>query len=331
MNECLFLNSAEVHSLLAGAEEEIFKHVRSAYLLHHCRQSILPNSTFLPLPNPANRIIALPGWLGGQYNCAGLKWIASFPENVSRGFPRATAIIVLNDIDTGRPYLIVEGAVISAARTGASAALAAQAMVEVLGMDPQSVGLIGCGVINAEVLRFTRRLFPAIDTIFLADKEEERAKLFIEKHIANSSAIRSIRISEVEGILRDAAIVSFATTASTPYVDSLPKRKPGALILNISLRDLSPRVILGAQNIVDDVDHVCRAGTSIELAFKEHGTLSFISGTLAELLTGAPRRAYSNEVSTVFSPFGLGVLDLAMANFVCSKAKAMGVGLTLML
>jgi ornithine cyclodeaminase/alanine dehydrogenase-like protein (mu-crystallin family) len=148
-SEIASLSSLAVsNSLLAGHESELINAVRMAYETHACVESSLPHSTFLRFPdNQRDRIIALPAYLGDEWEIAGIKWVASFPGNLERGTDRASALVVLNSSQTGRPEAILEVSIISAQRTAASAALAAQYLHcdNVYDVDRTNlVGMIGC-------------------------------------------------------------------------------------------------------------------------------------------------------------------------------------------
>jgi ornithine cyclodeaminase len=102
--------------------------------------------------------------------------------------------------------------------------------------------------------------------------------------------------------------------------------QPGAVVLHVSLRDLHPSAILGAVNVVDDADHVCRERTSLHLAEQEVGDRSFIHAPIGALVRGGRLVARRPGDVVVFSPFGLGVLDLALAAWVRAAAEGRGLG-----
>jgi len=324
-SQLLILGGKDVESLLAGRDEEVVDAVRLAYLAHHGKESSLPHSTFLRFPDDqTNRIIGLPAYLGDGFEVAGMKWIASFPGNVGRGLPRASAVLVINSCENGRPQAILEGSVISARRTAASAALAAATLRS--GETTPRVGLVGAGLINRETARFLTETLPGIAEFVVFDLDRARAQAFADGLPRVTGAVEATVADRLEAVLESCALVAFATTAATPHVDDLSSCPRGTTILHTSLRDLAPEVILGCDNVVDDPDHVCRAQTSIHLAEELSGDRRFIRCTLAEILEGTAPPKSDPEAVTVFSPFGLGILDLAVGKLVLDLARARGWG-----
>jgi 2,3-diaminopropionate biosynthesis protein SbnB len=309
--DVLILKGDEIQAALKGREREIIAVVEAAYKVHASGDSSLPNSLFLRFPNDErNRIIALPAYLGQEFKVAGMKWVSSFPGNLDKGLNRASAVIVMNSAETGRAEVIMEGSLISAKRTAASAALAARC-IHTRGA-PETVGFLGCGPINFEVARFLSIVFPKIARVLVFDVDASRARHFKENCAELAAGWSVSVVTESRQVFDSANLVSLATTAVHPHLFDLSMCPPGSTILHVSLRDFSPEVILSADNVVDDKDHVCRAQTSVHLAEQKTGNRDFIRCTLADIANGIASPKEDPDAVTIFSPFGLGVLDLAV-------------------
>ena len=148
------ISGAQVRQALHGREKQIVELVEATYRLHGAGDSVNPPSYFLRFHDrPSSRIIALPASIGGSVRVDGMKWISSFPDNVPAGIPRASAVLILNDHDTGYPFACLESSIISATRTAASAALAADRLSR--GRPrPTRVGFFGTGLIARYIHTF---------------------------------------------------------------------------------------------------------------------------------------------------------------------------------
>ncbi len=310
-----------IENVLMSATTEVVEAVRRAYELHAAAQSINPDSYFLQFPHkPTVRIIALPAYLGGEFDRAGLKWISSFPDNRQKQLARASGVLILNDYETGFPVACLEASVISAMRTAASAALAADALTPWAGRTAKTFGVIGCGLIARTTLRLFSRLGWRIDHLAVCDFDTDRATQFGQSIGAEIGATAS-PVAMDETIQR-ADVLLLTTTAGSPHIADAQWFAHGPTVLHLSLRDLAVPLILQAQNIVDDVDHCLKASTSLHLAEQQVKHRRFVDGTLADVMAGAVRP--DRERARIFSPFGMGILDLAVGHLVLDRCRADG-------
>ncbi|MFH8569229.1 2,3-diaminopropionate biosynthesis protein SbnB [Streptomyces sp. NPDC017993] len=312
-----------VRDVLSGKRAEVLGIVGNAYRSHEAGESVNPDSYFLRFPEkPDSRIIALPAYLGADVQLAGIKWIASFPKNTEAGNPRASAVLILNDYETGYPVACLEAANISAARTAASAAVAASAL-RPGGFAGTRIAIVGGGVIARNICDYLHAAGCAPDAYLVHDLHQESGQALVE-HLRTTQQ-RAASFTDDLGTALEAETVVFATTALEPYVTT--PFKPGQVVLNVSLRDLAPEVVLAAENIFDDVDHCLKANTSPHLAEQLTGSRDFVTGTLAGVLNGDVSVAADRPV--IFSPFGLGVLDLAVGAFVLQQAREAGTAIAI--
>jgi N-[(2S)-2-amino-2-carboxyethyl]-L-glutamate dehydrogenase len=316
------ISGAQVQHALRGRENQIMKLVEATYRLHGAGDSVNPPSYFLRFPDrPSSRIIALPASIGGQVRVDGLKWISSFPENVATGIPRASAVLILNDHDTGYPLACLECSIISATRTAASAALAADWLSRGR-RRPARVGFFGVGLIARYIHTFLAGTGWSFDEVGVHDLSADSAAGF-HGYLQQSGIASRITVHErAEQLIRSSDLVVFATVAGQPHVSDPSWFEHDPLVLHVSLRDLAPEIVLASTNIVDDIEHCLKANTSPHLAEQLTGNRDFLHGTLDDVMAG--RVTVPTDRPLVFSPFGLGVLDLAVGKYVYDQVVRSG-------
>lgn len=307
-----------VNDIVSKCSDEVFSFIKQAYLAHESGETINPPSYFFKFPDrPRSRIIALPSAITGHDKIVGMKWIGSNSDNIQHSFPRASATIILNDYETLYPYACLEGSIISAVRTAYSAVITANELKKA-GRKIVTLGLVGNGLIA----RYIYKAFIAqgwdIGNVLLFDQDIKNSEKFI--NYIDSKKHNSIRIaSELTDLLCHSDISVFATSALTPYIFDKQLFHHNPILLNISLRDLAPDILLHSNNIVDDVEHVLKANTSPDLAFQMCGHRKFINGTIGMLMKN--NVFIDSNKPTVISPMGMGILDIAVAYFVYKRAK----------
>jgi 2,3-diaminopropionate biosynthesis protein SbnB len=284
-----------------------------------------PVKPYLRYKDLKNRIIAMPAYIGGVNGTAGIKWIASFPDNIKRNEKRAHATVILNNEETGKPYSIINTGLISAIRTVAVTGFMLQKYFNSYPHKEKvfNVGIIGYGPVGQTHLDMLCRLVPKrIGQIFIYDLKGVEIREIPEAYREKTVLVRSW-----EEVFHNTEIFITCTVADDRYIDIPPKK--GTLHLNVSLRDYCAGFMKDVDlMIVDDWEEVCRENTDIEYMYLKHGLTKDdvfcvydpdLMDNLSEL---------ENKV-VMFNPMGMAVFDLAISNYYYRLSLEQNIGIDL--
>jgi len=132
--------------LAAVSAEEAVRRTRDAFVRHRRGEWTMPPKLYVDAP-PAGDFRAMPARGGGL---AILKWVTSFPGNPARGLPVVAGALLVSDDETGELLAILDCGAVTSLRTGAAAAVSAQALAR---PDAATAGIVGCGVNGAWAAR----------------------------------------------------------------------------------------------------------------------------------------------------------------------------------
>lgn len=327
----LYLSGREVARVLETID--IVEAVAAALAAHARGQTVLPTEAYLAWSHAGEtlRSLSMPGMVDGR---AGVKIINANPANPGRGLPRASALTLLFDTETGRPLCIMEAARISCLRTAAVTALAA----DLLGAPPiERLAILGAGALARCHLELLPSRLPDLLEIRLHDLDPERAAALA------AGVAAAVVCDSAEQAIRGAQLVVPLTTASSGYIrhDWL---EPGALLVNVSLDDPLPEVVLRADKLfVDDWPLIAaderRLLGRLHRAGQIHGPDAHdaltttgsrpIDGELGELLIGTREGRSRPDEIIIVNPFGLAIEDLAVADRVYRQVSRLGLGTAL--
>lgn len=315
-----FLNSKDVSKVLLNSPEIVRPSVLDTYRSLASGESTSAKTTFLPIPNEApSRFVSLPAYAAtaGDRGAAGTKWVSNFRGNVKHQLPPLNTLLLLSDTKTGEPLACLEGSELNLRRTAASAYLAA----ERFGFNPgeDTIGIVGAGALAEAFCAELIQTYSGAHSVLVSDIIEERAHGLVA-----SLATRGVpaSVESTEHILRTAGIVVLATSADGPWIDIDLLPTDHRMILNISADDLPVDYFSGVLNATDRVADVASLPVSLGRAIAQGLDTSDILELPHLLDTGI----VSTSRPVVFSPFGLSVLDVALAERIYRIAESQDLG-----
>lgn len=312
----LYLSRADIANLGGESSNPYVDAVSDALSIHALGDFVQPLKPYLRTKtsnyNIADRIIAMPVHIGGNYHISGLKWIGSKHDNsIQRKLERASGLITLNDPDSNYPIAIMEASLISSMRTAAVTVVAARYLAK---PNFQRIACLGCGVIAKHQIRSLVEQFPNVKKIYLYDLNcQASERLFNE--LKTLFPWKEIIIKKTaQSVVNQAEVVITCTTADKPYIKFEWLQK-GTFVSNISIMDLHKDVFLKADKVVvDDWEQSNREKKIIhQLVLEGKFSRSKVHAELGEVVIGQNCGRENNEEIIALNPMGMAIEDIACA------------------
>ena len=316
---------------------------------HGCMITFPDHPEFPGMPQNADdrRFMAMPAYLGGNYQMAGMKWYGSNVENKKKGLPRSILMMMLNDKDTGAPLALMSANLVSAYRTGGIPGVGAKYLAR---KDAKVASVIGPGVMGKTSLAAFLSVCPHLDTVKIKGRGQKSLDSFVSFIKEELPQIKDIQICEtVEEAVRDSDIISFTTTvrddvSSFPYINGDWVKK-GALISMPSAARFDDDFLVNKCKLVVDNSKLYEAWEE-EYPYPTYPQMQII-GTkfkdlrhegkikpediidLTDVIEGRRPGRESNDDIIVYSVGGMPVEDIAWGGMVYRNAVKLGIGIKL--
>ena len=331
--DILFLNNKAINELGGASMKDVISDVEQVYTLVEQGDVISPGKCVVRWgktvedENVLGRINAMPGYIGGAYNMAGIKWIGSGPMNYKKGLPRASVTVILNDPETKLPVCIADGTKISTMRTGASGGIA----IDHLARKKASV-MTMCGAGAQAVTQFeaAKIVRPTIQKVYVYDIVFENAQRFAQKIMAEYEGVTAIPTMDVEAAVRESDIIDCVTLASEPFIKGEWLKK-GAFVMNMADYEVENDCVTRADKVVVDyweaVKH--RMISTVALMWRD-GLFKDeeLHAEIGEIVTGIKPGRESEDEIIYFNAVGAGIMDIAVAVRCYKNALKEGKGIS---
>jgi ornithine cyclodeaminase/alanine dehydrogenase-like protein (mu-crystallin family) len=255
-----------------------------------------------------------------EQSLAVIKVNGNFPENGRRHrLPTIQGFIALLDAERGCVLALLDSTEITARRTAAATALAAQYLAN---PNAHVLGIVGCGVQSRYHVEALRDVAP-IESVVFCDLNDDAANSF--SAYLQRLGVPGTRVRDPSAACRGADIVLTLTTSTRPLIE-IADVASGTFVAGVGAdnpqkHELAPSLMLASRVVVDSLAQASEMGDLHHVVEHREAAAACVYGELADLVSG--RIAGRRDPSTrwVFDSTGLAAQDLAAAAMIYERAR----------
>jgi len=317
--EVSILTEEEIKPLLKM--DEVLAAVEQAFVEKSNGRTQMPAKSYIIFKSHYGDFRTMPAYLEDS-DVAGVKIVNVHPRNPRKyNLPTVMATIVLLNPRNGAPECIMDGASITAMRTGAAGGIAVKYLAR---RASSSVGIIGAGAQAETQLLAVREVLPSLNEVKIADKFIGRSREYARK-MRKRIELSITPVKEVKDAVIDSDVVVTVTPSNSPvvksswvdegvHINAIGADAPGK-------QELDPEILKRGKIIVDDVEQATHSGEinlSISNGFLNVGD---IYAEIGDIITGKKKGRTSDSDITIFDSTGLAIQDVATAWTIYKKVK----------
>ncbi|MCG8635031.1 MAG: ornithine cyclodeaminase family protein [Desulfobacterales bacterium] len=316
----LFLNKKDITS----ADRQLIQDaVFNAYTLMNNGNYNMPDRTHVQ--DGDNTLLLMPCF-GGDYFAT--KLVSVFPGAVDKGLPAVNGIMTLADNTTGQPLAVMDGAAVTAERTGAVGGLGG---LYLTGTQLKTAGILGAGVQGYSQARYLL-LNRKIDTLLIGDMYPEAARSMADRLAADFPGVEFRVAPGADDLVADSELVIAATTSTRPLFSDdagLVKDKTFISIGSFrpDMKEFPDAVIKTADKIYVDTLFAAKESGDICEPLKQGIVKKEEIRAFADLIK-EPAPGHNNG-TLFFKSVGMALFDLTVASALYEFAKEKQLGVTL--
>ncbi len=332
--DIIFLNNKAMEELGVLDMKEAMSDAEKVYAINNRGDVIAPGKCVMRWgktvedENTLGRINAMPGYIGGEYDMAGIKWIGSGPQNYKKGLPRASVTVILNDPDTKIPICVADGTAVSTMRTGASGGVAIKYLAK---SNAETMTICGAGAQAPTQLEAALIARPTIKKLYVYDIRPENAERFKAATLEKYPTLEVIVTSDIESAAKDSDIIDCVTLASEPFIKGEWLKK-GALVMNMADYEVDNDCVKLADKVVVDywesIKH--RMISTVALMWRDGLFLDEqLHAELGQIICGEKSPRENDDEIIYFNAVGAGIMDIAVTTRCYKNALESGKGIKL--
>ncbi|MBD3413519.1 MAG: ornithine cyclodeaminase family protein [Candidatus Aminicenantes bacterium] len=316
----LILNQEDLWRVVS--RNEVVDSVEQALLLYESRDFHMPDR--MHVDHRGNTLLLMPCF---TEKSMGTKLVSLFPENSEQDIPVLFGVMVLNDGETGKPLALLDGAALTALRTGAVGSVSIRHMTS---KKVKNLGVVGAGVqgFHQILTACTQRDFKTIYVYDMVSEKAERLRQILTDHVQGID-VKTARNSEE--LLKESEVVITATTSTKPVLPDQKGLFQGKHIVGIGsykpdMREFPQALFQSLKIMTVDTEHALEESGDLKVPLEKGWIQKQQIMTLGKVISGKATLKPEGERATVFKSVGMALFDLVVSEYIYKKANQKGIG-----